>query len=187
MFRSGRLHLALGFAILAAAAIYWAFFGTPSQVSRGAPDDPNRVDFFVKDAFITKFDKQGQIEHIITTPLLQHFPVQERTKLQTPFVTLPGEMGDTQISSDEGFMLDDETKIELAGNVRVIDNSTSEVPWVLTTSILTFLPPENYAETDAPVLVVQGQNRTDAIGMQAWFNERRVDLLSEVRGYYVAN
>lgn len=187
MLKSARLRLLIGFTLLTIAGVYWAFFGTPQQPSTGTPDDPNRVDFFIRDAFITKFDEQGQIEHIITSPLLQHFPAQERTTLETPFVTLPGDTGDMQISSDEGFMLDDETKIELAGNVQVIDNSTSEVPWVLTTSILTFLPPENYAETDAPVLIVQGQNRTDAIGMKAWFNERQVDLLSEVRGYYVTN
>ncbi|WP_151670400.1 LPS export ABC transporter periplasmic protein LptC [Nitrincola schmidtii] len=187
MLKSARLRLFIGFMLLTIAGVYWAFFGTPQPLSTSTPDDPNRVDFFIRDAFITKFDEQGQIEHIITSPLLQHFPVQERTTLETPFVTLPNDTGDMQISSDEGFMLDDETKIELAGNVQVIDNSTSEVPWVLTTAILTFLPPENYAETEAPVLIVQGQNRTDAIGMKAWFNERQVDLLSEVRGYYVTN
>lgn len=187
MLKTARLRLLLGFLILTIAGFYWAFFGTPQEDSLPQADDPNRVDFFIRDAFITQFDEQGEIEHMIQSPLLQHFPVQERTTFDTPLVTMPNESGDMQISSDEGFMLDDESKIELAGNVKVIDNSTSDVPWVLTTSILTFLPPENYAYTDAPVLIVQGHDRTDAIGMEAWFDERQIDLLSEVRGYYVTH
>lgn len=187
MLKSARIRLILGLAILASAMVYWGFFGSPQNPGSGDPDNPDRVDFFIRDAFITTFDEQGQMAHIITAPLLQHYPAKEITQLESPVATLPGETGDTQISSDQGVMQDDESEIELAGNVRVIDNSASEAPWVLTTSILTFLPPENYAETDAPVTIAQGINKTDAIGMQAWFDEHRVDLLSDVRGYYVTN
>lgn len=187
MLMAARWRLILGLLILVITAIYWAFLGTPSSTNRGSSTDPNRVDFFISEAFITTFNPQGEMEKILTTPLLQHFPGQERTTFETPLLTLPGETGDTQISSDQGFSLDDETKIELAGNVRVIDNSGSDVPWVLTTTVLTFLPPENFAETDAAVQIIQGKNRTDAIGMNVWFNERQVDLLSEVRGYYVTH
>ena len=187
MLQNARLRLIIGVILLAIAGVYWAFWSETVQTTSNNNDDPNRVDFFIKDAFITTFDPEGNIKQIITSPLLQHLPNQEKTQLNLPSITLPGDDGDMQISSDEGFALDDESKIELAGNVQVIDNSTSNVPWVLTTSILTFLPPDNYAETDAPVLLVQGQNRTDATGMKAWFDEHQVDLLSEVRGYYVTH
>lgn len=187
MLKSARVRLIIGLIILIIASIYWVFFGTPQDMSSGDPDDPDRVDFFIRDAFVTTFNEQGEMAHIITSPLLQHYPAQEITILESPVVTLPDETGDMQISSDQGVMQDDESEIELAGNVKVIDNSTAETPWILTTSILTFLPPDNYAETDAPVLIVQGKNRTDAIGMKAWFNDHQIDLLSEVRGYYVTD
>ena len=187
MLRNTRLRLIIAFLILTLAGLYLALFDTPKEGPADRLDDSKRVDFFVRDALITKFNAQGDIEHIIHSPLLQHFPGKELTRLEQPHLIMPGDLGDMQISSDEGFFLDDDSKIELAGNVQVIDNSISEIPWILSTSILTFLPPDNYAETDAAVRITQGRNQTDAVGMQVWFNEHQVDLLSEVRGYYVAN
>lgn len=185
MLNAARLKLITGLALLLSALVYWGFFGGPSEILSGDPDDPTRVDFFIRDAYITTFDENGQLSRIIESPHLQHFPAPELMTLTSPLITLPrDDRGDTQISSDLGSMPDDESKIELAGNVRVIDNSAAQTPWVLTTSVLTLLPPEDYAETDAPVQIQQGINRTDAIGMQAWLKEQRIDLLSDVRGYY---
>ncbi|KGK43100.1 hypothetical protein LH51_02005 [Nitrincola sp. A-D6] len=185
MFNAARLKLITGLALLLAALLYWGIFGSPGEILSGDPDDPERVDFFIRDAYITRFDENGQLSRIIESPHLQHFPVPELITLTSPLITLPRDNGgDTQISSDLGSMPDDESKIELAGNVRVIDNSAAETPWVLTTSVMTLLPPDDYAETDAPVQLIQGTNRTDAIGMQAWLREHRIDLLSDVRGYY---
>lgn len=185
MFSSTRVRLLTGVTLLAVTLLYWGFFGSPTDTLSGDPDDPDRVDFFIQDAFITRFNEQGELAYLLVSPRLQHYPATEMTRLESPLVTLPGDTGDAQISSDYGTIPDDESQIELAGNVRVIDNSASETPWVLTTSVLTLLPPEHYAETHAPVQIQQGVNRTDAIGMQAWLKEHRVDLLSEVRGYYV--
>lgn len=185
MLNAARLKLITGLAILLVALVYWGFFGSPSETLTGNPNDPERVDFFIRDAYITDFDENGQVSSIIQSPHLQHYPAPELITLNSPLITLPRDTrGDTQISSDLGSMLDDESKIELAGNVRVIDNPAADTPWVLTTSVMTLLPPDDYAETDAPVQIQQGTNRTDAIGMQAWLREHRIDLLSDVRGYY---
>lgn len=187
MLKSARIRLVIVILLLASTSFYWGLFGTHQKPITQLSEDPNRIDFFIRDAFITVFNEQGSIAHHVESPLLQHLPAPEWTLLELPVITRPNDAGFLQISSDHAKMLDDDSEIELAGNVKVIDNSLSDSPWILTTSILTFLPPENYAQTAAPVLIVQGKQRTDAIGMKAWFSEHQVDLLSEVSGYYVPN
>ena len=185
MFNTTRLRLITSITLLLIALVYWGFFGSPNDTPLTNPDNPERVDFFIRDAHITRFDKNGQVAHIIQSPHLQHLPVPELVSLTRPTITVTGDAsGSLEISSDDGSMTDDESMIELAGNVRVIDNSELETLLVLTTAVMTLFPPESYAKTDAPVTIQQGNNQTDAIGMQLWLRENRIDLMSDVRGYY---
>lgn len=188
MLNTARLKLITGLALLLTALIYWGFVGGPGETLSGDPDDPERVDFFIRNAHITTFDENGQLSRIIESPHLQHFPARELMTLTDPLITLQRQdEGSTQISSELGSIADDESKIELAGSVRLIDNSPLKAPLVLTTSVMTLLPPQNYAETHAPVQIQQGNHQTDAIGMQAWLSDNRIDLMSDVRGYYATH
>ena len=54
----------------------------------------------------------------------------------------------------------------------------------LTTSELRVVPAKQYAETDQAVTVVTDLGITRAIGMQADLQQRRLQLLAQVRGDY---
>lgn len=186
MFSSTRARLLSALLLLILALGYWGLFGIPSSGESSPPDHPDRIDFFIVDADITLFNEQGQIARLLIADELEHYPARETTELLNPLLTLPGQGEREQsIRADSGVMLDDESRIDLAGNVQVTDNSPSALPTLMVTETLAFFPPRNYAETQAAVTIIQGQSRKDAIGMQSWFDEGITELLSEVRGYYV--
>ncbi|WP_409523269.1 LPS export ABC transporter periplasmic protein LptC [Nitrincola sp. MINF-07-Sa-05] len=188
MFSSIRLRILLALLIMVPLLLFWGFFGIPTETSSERPPLPDEVDFFIRDARIQLFGVDGQLQQEITTPLVQHLPGLEQVQMMTPVLTQSRADGSVlEIIADEAWMLDDESKIELAGDVQVIDNPVQGTPIIMTTSVLALFPPQDFASTEAAVTLTDGQSRTDAIGMQAWFSERRVELLSEVRGIYVKN
>ncbi|KAA0874059.1 LPS export ABC transporter periplasmic protein LptC [Nitrincola tapanii] len=188
MVRGLKLRWLLPLFFVSLPLIYWGLFGTPGQTRLSDANDPERIDFFMVNAQMQQFNTMGELARELDSPLVVHKPGQDVLHLTEPLLRLPQPEGEpTRVRADHGIMQDDESEIELAGHVEVIDNSPTGLETRLTTSVLRLLPPENYAETDAPVTVTRGQSRTDAIGMQAWLDQRRVDLLSEVRGSYVKN
>ena len=56
----------------------------------------------------------------------------------------------------------------------------------LTTTLLELDVPARYAETDRAVTLTQPDARIDAVGARAWLDERRIELLENVRGHYDA-
>jgi len=186
VFSSIRIRVLSALLIMVPLLLFWGFFGIPTESPPDRAPLPDEVDFFIRDARIQLFGQDGQLEQVITTPLAQHLPGIEQTQLMTPVMIQPRADGSLlEIKADEAWMLDDETKIELAGDVQVIDNPVQGTPMIMTTSVLALFPPQNFASTEAAVTLTDGQSRTDAVGMKAWLSERRIELLSEVRGIYV--
>ncbi|WP_151702965.1 LPS export ABC transporter periplasmic protein LptC [Nitrincola alkalilacustris] len=186
MFSSIRLRVLLALLIMIPLLLFWGFFGIPTDSSPDRAPLPDEVDFFIRDARIQMYGSDGQLQQEITSPLARHLPGLEQTQLTSPVLLQPRADGSLlEITANEAWMLDDETKIELAGDVQVIDNPVQGTPMIMTTSVLALFPPLDFASTEAAVTFTDGQSRTDAVGMQAWFRERRVELLSEVRGIYV--
>jgi len=180
-------HLTLAIVILLTLTpvLYWGWIGINRPAPQVTQQDEDRVDFFILDGHIKRYSQAGEIAHQLLSPLIEHLPGQSITQVTQPKVILLGD-GDqeTHIEADQGTMTDDESKIELAGNVRVIDNSSFDAPRELRTETMTLFPSSQYAETADPVIFVQALSQLTAIGMQAWLGEQRIELLSEVRGYY---
>ncbi len=57
-------------------------------------------------------------------------------------------------------------------------------PLRLRTERLVAEPGRDYVETDLPVLVSAPRMRTEAVGMRAWLDRDRIELLREVRSRY---
>ncbi|EXJ12721.1 MULTISPECIES: LPS export ABC transporter periplasmic protein LptC [Nitrincola] len=180
-------HFALAVVILLTLipVLYWGWMGINRPVLEVSEPNEDRVDFFILDGHLKRYSQSGELVHQLSSPLIEHLPGPSITQVTQPKVILIG-TGDkeTHIKADKGTMTDDESKIELAGNVRVIDNSSFDAPRELRTETMTLFPSSQYAETADPVMVVQAFSQLSAIGMQAWLGEQRIELLSEVRGYY---
>ena len=82
------------------------------------------------------------------------------------------------MSADDDVML-------LLGEVHIWRDGADGVREIdLRTTDLRVLPESEYGETDKPVVIRTPGSESRGIGMRAYLNQRRIELLSEVRTIY---
>jgi len=183
-----RLRLAISLILLLVPLLWWGLASTDSHREPIPEASAERADFFIREARITRWDPQGDLAQTLESPLVRHYPDSGEIHLSTPRALIPGEQGnDFQIQALEGRMPDSQERITLAGDVQLHDNPPSGRITEMQTEQLILYPPRNYAHTDQPVRVTQGPDYTESRGMEVFFDEQRVELLSEVKGTYHAN
>ncbi len=185
---SQRQRLLITAALVAAPLLWWGLI-TPEENEPSAKGSPaEQVDFFIRRAEITRWQDDGAVGQVLTTPLMQHYPEQAAMRLETPVTRVPGNAGGHYLlSADQGTLPDSREQILLAGNVQLHDNPAAGLPGLMTTDQLTLYPPRDYAHTDHSVQMQRGPDTTSAIGMDLFFDQQRIDLLSDVKGEYHAH
>jgi len=183
-----RLRLAISLILLLVPLLWWGFSATAPRREPTPGPDTEQTDFFIRDARITRWNLQGEVAQTLASPLIRHYPDAGEMHLNAPRARIPGEQGnDIHIQAREGRMPDSQERIILAGDVLLHDNPPSGRVTEMQTEQLTLYPPRDYAHTDQPVRVTQGPDHTESRGMEVYFDEQRVELLSEVKGTYHAN
>ncbi|GAA0689557.1 hypothetical protein GCM10009104_15070 [Marinobacterium maritimum] len=182
---SQRQRLLITATLVAAPLLWWGLI-TPEENAPLTGDTPvEQVDFFIRNAEITRWQDDGTVAQLLTTPLMQHYPEQAAMRLETPVTRVPGKAGGHYLlSADQGTLPDSRQQILLAGNVQLHDNPAAGQPSLMTTDQLTLYPPRDYAHTDHPVRMQRGSDTTSAVGMDLFFDQQRIDLLSDVKGEY---
>ncbi|WP_432697957.1 LPS export ABC transporter periplasmic protein LptC [Marinobacterium sp. YM272] len=188
MLTAGRVRLLVALAILTPLLLWWGFAGNNlPQEKTLRQDTDTSIDFFMRDAETRYWGEDGSFQRSWTTPELRHYPRLNSSKLLEPSTLMPQDKGGAyKIRANEGWVLDDQSEIQLAGDVEVNHNPLSGPGSVLTTSTLSVYPPRDYAETDAPATLIREDERTETTGLEVYFDERRVELLSNVKGRYNA-
>ncbi|MBV1787297.1 LPS export ABC transporter periplasmic protein LptC [Marinobacterium sp. D7] len=188
MFGSARIRLLIALAIITPVLVYWGFSGeTVPQQPGGSRADRGSIDFFMRDAETVYWSTDGARAREWRTPELNHYPQRERSELRQPETTMPtADGGIYKMRANEGWIVDDQSQIQLAGSVEVHHNPQSGPAGILTTSSLSIFPPQNLARTDAPATLVRDGERTDTVGLEVYFDQRRIELLSNVQGRYNA-
>lgn len=173
-------------AVMVAAPLLWWGLISPEENGSSASDTlAEQVDFFIRHAEITRWQDNGDLGQVLTTPLMQHYPEQAAMQLATPVTRVPhGAGGHYLLSADRGTLPDSREQILLAGNVQLHDNPAAGLPGLMTTDQLTLYPPRDYAHTDHPVRMQRGPDTTSAVGMDLFFDQQRIDLLADVKGEY---
>ena len=151
-----------------------------------APEKRHVPDFYLSDFDLTTMNAAGRPRYYLQAKGLQHYADDDTSQLQMPRLTVYRPAAPAWLlSSDQALvatggqsvLLQDDVKVQrLAANKR----DTLE----LTTSVLRVVPAKQYAETDRAVTVVTDLGITRAIGMQADLQQRRLQLLAQVRGDY---
>jgi lipopolysaccharide export system protein LptC len=185
---SARARLLLALATVTPVLLYWGFAGTDLSTEPDQRlDTPSSFDFFMRDATTTYWNRDGDIDYRWQTPELRHFPQRKGSELVAPTATQPTDDGGAyKMRANEGWIEDDQSQIALAGDVEVHHNPQTGPGSVLTTSTLNLYPPRDFARTDAPATLTRGNDRTDTVGLEVYFDERRVEMLSNVQGRYDA-
>lgn len=143
-------------------------------------------DYFMEDFTVTSMSEKGLPRSILVSAKMLHYPDDNSTELDAPFMTMIGEIGKPwKIKADRGWVSDNNELILLSGNVRIDRLSgPNNRPVKLFTDKLRIHPESDFAETDQPVTMLSNKRRTTAVGMRAYIRDGKLQLLDNVRVSY---
>ncbi|MBK8534029.1 MAG: LPS export ABC transporter periplasmic protein LptC [Candidatus Competibacteraceae bacterium] len=130
----------------------------------------------------------GMKEYVVEAPRLQQLPGQSGTRIEQPALDWyqpDGQTREWRLQAEQAWGAADQQTLRLEGAVTMVRTAASgKLPMTVITRDILIRPAEHYAETAAPVQVVTPGGELRAVGMRAWLNQQRLELLSEVRGFY---
>lgn len=156
---------------------------------RGEPDS------MMWDFKRTDMDENGLPKAKLEAELMKHYPLDDSVELEAPVMEIYNEKNvmPWHVTGERGWLSGDGEKLLLYGKVYIWRNKTpkskdsgeklvKEIEMI--TTDLKILLKEEYAETPNFVMILRGQSKVTAIGMQANFKNRNLKLLKDVRGHY---
>lgn len=171
--------------ILAAILIIWQDNNEDAVTTENTTvqDEP---DFFIVNGKYTLFNEKGDISSIIKSEKAKHYPERDIVLLTEPNLLVYREDSTHwRIKAKSGEYDLAQEKIELENNVVIIKDEHLPTPWKLTTESLTIINESRFATTKQAVTISDGMSVMKAIGMNAWIDNNKIELTSNVRGNYV--
>lgn len=143
-------------------------------------------DYWVEDFTARILDASGALHYRVRARELVHYPSENLAHLTRPHVLyLRDPLLPWRADAERGLLYENEDRIDLQGKV-VMDRDASarSAPLHVVTRDLTLFTDRDYGETAAPVKITRGRDTIDAVGMQAFLGEGRLELLENVVGQY---
>ena len=173
-------------AALLVAVGYWnirpeSFMQVPAASTAEKPP----IDFYVINARTVQFQPDGKRHYQLNAEKMEHIAATDISLLTRPdLLAYRGTELPWHVRSDRGEVGPQGEEVELIDKVRVERTDAKGRPTILTTSRLTVFPERDYAQTRQPVRIEAANGVTTATGMNAYLNEGRMLLLSNVRGQH---
>lgn len=157
---------------------------------RGIPDS------VMWDFVRTDMNEGGLPKTRLEADIMKHYPLDGSVELENPVMEFYNDdnVSPWHVTAETGWLSGDGEKLFLYGKVYIwrnesesdigagIKESVKEIE--LITTDLKILLKEEYAETSNFVMILRGQSKVTAVGMQANFKKRNLKLLKDVRGHY---
>ena len=147
----------------------------------------NSIESTVSHLKVRQFNTEGTLTNLLTTPKMQHIQSGDIYLLHSPHILVSQEeQPPWNIHSESARSFDGGKRITFTGNVVVHQKrgDTSQES-TLKTEEVTYFPKEKKASTDLLVTYQQPGNIIQSTGMNAYLDEKRVELLHQARGSYV--
>ncbi len=147
------------------------------------------IDSTISTLTIKQFNEQGELAHLLTTPLMKHIPKDNIHLLKTPHIVVKEEnQAAWEINSNKAKSYYGGERIVFIKKVVVHQNPNKNNPEsTLKTEEVTYFPKEKRATTDQFVTFEQPGNIIESTGMNAYLEEKRVELLHGAKGSYAPN
>jgi lipopolysaccharide export system protein LptC len=147
------------------------------------------VDATITQLTVRQFNEEGQLSTLLTSPLMEHIPKKNVHLLSAPFIKImqPNQPS-WEISSRKARAVDGGQQITFIKDVVVHQKPGKDsVESTLKTEEVTYFPKEKKATTDRFVTFEQPGNTVESTGMNAYLDEKRVELLHGAKGSYAPN
>lgn len=164
-------------------------------------------DAYIVDASSTKYGKSGYIDYYLKAEKLLQFTGETPTKMVKPHITIPEALssnstspeplkpdlsenslslgaGDWIMKSNQGLIFSDKDRVDLTGNVIIVNKESSSPVITVQTEKLVVHPQQEYAETDQLVTIINGPSQVTSVGMKIYFKQYQIVFSSKVKGLY---
>jgi len=168
----------------------WWVYQMEEKFSAPTTQIPILPDYTLKKFTSIQMDEQGKLKNQLTAETMIHYP-SKNTELTSPYLifyqnTQPlwqvwAEQGEISPDGDQVWLLGQTTLLRQMPNKETLTKPPLKI---ISRDVWIQLTPQ-YAQTAAHSLIINGENQIQGIGMRAFMSIERVELLSQVRGYYV--
>jgi lipopolysaccharide export system protein LptC len=143
-------------------------------------------DYFVEDFLMTTMDDGGSPKRRVHAEFMAHFPDTDTKELEKPhLIMFHPTRPPWHVRSSRASISADDNEIALLGEVYIWrENAEHLTEFEIETQDLTVFADAQYGETDKPVIIRTPQSESRGIGMQAFLEEDRIILQSQVRTRY---
>ncbi|MCB1776875.1 MAG: LPS export ABC transporter periplasmic protein LptC [Candidatus Competibacteraceae bacterium] len=130
----------------------------------------------------------GLREYVVEAPQLAKLPDKLGTRMQRPVLDWYQQDGQTRewrLQAEQGWVAVDYETVRLEGAVTMTRLAASgKPPITVTTRDVLIRPSERYVETTEPAQAITPGGELHTVGVRAWLDQERLELLSQVRGTY---
>lgn len=174
--------------LIALACSGWYFASSKPALRLDDNTLSTTPDAIIQRLTVRQFDAQGKLINYLKTPLVHHIPAEDTHWFKNPYIIITQEdQSAWEIHSRQATSIHGGEEVTFKQQV-VIHQGQSERPdSTLKTEEVTYFPKRKYATTQHEVLFQQAGNVVQSTGMNAYLEEKRVQLLSKARGTYDPN
>ena len=150
-------------------------------------DSPGHVpDFFVENFTTTTMDERGFPKQRLRAEYMAHFPDTDTNEFTRPYLIMYRDGADPwHVKSERGWLSASGEVMFLLGRVLIWRNGPDgKLRMEIETEDLRVLPDSDYGETDKQVVITTPHSRSKGVGMRAYLDESRLELLSQVQTVY---
>jgi len=143
-------------------------------------------DYFMENFTRMQMDTTGRMKHRLRAKMMLHYPDDDSTELVQPLLEVYN--ADEQpwhVKSERGWISAKHDLVLLQGDVQIWrETASGEREFEVLTRDVRVLPDDRYAETAQAAIIRAPRTEYHAVGVRAWFNENRLELLKQVRGHH---
>ena len=159
-----------------------------AEQERDPGDGRNRhdPDSFIDGVDLSSLDAQGRLKHRLRAVRMLHYPDDDSSELSQPYLELyRAAQPPWQVNAKHGWLSAGGAEVLLEEQVKIERAAAPGVrPARFDTSRLRAFPDRDYAETAAPVRYRSAGLDVKSVGMRAYLEQGRVELLSQVRAVH---
>jgi lipopolysaccharide export system protein LptC len=147
----------------------------------------NSVETTISRLKVSQFNTEGTLVNLLNTPLMQHIQKDDVYLFQNPHILITqAEQPPWTIRANNAKSFKGSESITFMGNVIVHQEqgNTTQKSTMKTEKVI-YYPKDKKASTDLLVTYEQQGNIIQSKGMNAYLDEKRVELLHQARGSYV--
>lgn len=142
-----------------------------------------------QNAATSHYSEEGELEYTFEAKTLEYYrhededeAISQYTLVKHPKVMLYMQEQPWQIIANQGIYSEQDNKLVLWDDVKVTQSRIGGLDTQLLTSRLEIYPTQKLAETQEPVKITSPWGDVEAVGMRADLAERKIKLLSKVKG-----